>query len=456
MRTTLLSMLSLLAGACAAEDSSGAGGGSASNDLVFHGEQSVLPSFAYDTGLLPAASPVQLQLKLSAGGGLTADAKAIAGGSGDALAIAGVPGSGLFKLDAHIKLEGMLHVDVQGGLRYDGPIPGIENLDISFGGEAVFDPFLLDGKTAKVTAPIPEIKLPPIPLPGGLPGSLNITVATGSVLTTELAGDCAGFSDHTAELQAHTSTGGTLVLASEIVIKIPVIGEKKFPIPSVTVQIPAFTAAMELGKVEFQGGGSAPSGVSLMAKDGCSAGGGGGGGGGGGEQGVCNGTLPQSYAPVWHPPNGAHAGLCSTTQIGAFEAACTGGTGSEQACKTFRQNNPACTSCLVTPHSSPGYGPVVIYETMTIFNIPGCIALKAPAELACAKSIESYIDCLDTACASCAPGDDTALQACQTAADSGACKQASEAYTTCADRLQSGAASSCFGDNMDLAFYCGS
>ena len=417
---------------------------------MFHGEQAVLPSFSFDTGLVPAGSPVQLQLKLSAGGALTADAQAVAGGSGDALAVVGTPGSGNFKLDAHVKLDGMLHVNAS-GLTYDGPIPGIENIDIAFGGEAMFDPFLLAGAKATVTAPIPEIKLPPIPLPGGLPGNLQITVSTGSVLTTELAGTCAGIDAHTAQFLAKTSTSGTLVLASEIILKIPVIGDKSFPIPAVTVQIPAFEAAMDLGSQTFVGGGAVPVGAAIMAKGGCGAGGGGGGDGGGG--GTCSAELDAAYAPVWHPPNGAHTNQCSSAQLQAFDAACSGTDATVATCKAFRQNNASCAACLITDDTSPGYGAVIRYHNLAAYNVAGCVVLEDPSQLTCAKRIEAYFDCLDTACSKCG-SDQAATDACTAAADAGVCNHYGVDYETCATTLATGPAATCFSSN-DYALFCG-
>jgi hypothetical protein len=267
MRITTCLLLALTACATESDDD---GGPSGSNELVFHGEQAVLPGFSKDTGMQPADSPVQIQLTFNAGGSITADAQAIAGGSGDAVTVVGTPGSGMFKLDAHMKAAAMLHVALP-GLTYDGPVPGIENIDIQFAAERAFDPFLL-GNKAELSAAIPEIKLPPIPLPGGLPGTLNITIADGSVIRSALTGSCAGIDGKSVQFLASTSTGGTLVVKSEIVISVPIAGDKTFTIPSLSIDIPAIDAAMDMGTKTFTGGGSAPQGASTATKGACGSG----------------------------------------------------------------------------------------------------------------------------------------------------------------------------------------
>src|SRR5262249_11431969 len=109
--------------------------------VVFHGEAPALPGFGYDTGLQPSISPVQIDLMLSAAGSAIVDASGSANGS----QVVGTPGSGKFALDVHIKAAGRLKVALS-AINYDGNIPGIDGLDIAFGGMTMFDPFLLSDK----------------------------------------------------------------------------------------------------------------------------------------------------------------------------------------------------------------------------------------------------------------------------------------------------------------------
>ena len=131
-----------------------------SDALAFHNEASPLKDFAYDTGLLPAGSPAQVQLKLSAGGAIKIDAAAERGKDG----ITGKPGGGKVTLDLHVKVDGRLKVDST-LKKYDGELPGLKDIDIPILGEVPFDGLLLgNGESAEVKADLPEITLPEIPL----------------------------------------------------------------------------------------------------------------------------------------------------------------------------------------------------------------------------------------------------------------------------------------------------
>jgi hypothetical protein len=424
----------------------------ASNDIEFHGEQPVLPDFTMDTGLQPAGSPVQLQLMFSVGGTLAADAKATAGGSGTMLVAAAVPGSGTFTLDAHVKLMGTLHIDVS-GKKYDGPIPGIENIDIAFGANTTFDPFLLDGK-AHVTATLPKIPLPPIPLPGGLPGHLQITVAEGSTMSSDLAGTCAGTDSGKVEFRATTSTSANLVLESEIVLTLPIVGDKTFSIPEITVAIPAFDAPLDLGTFEVAGGGTPPMGASLATPGGCSNPGGGDGGDGGGNGATCTPNLV-NFVPTWHPPNGAHAGACDSGQLTAFTNACLTNELFGPMCLDFLTANPSCGACLVTDSSAPGYGVLIRYPIAVAVNYGGCISMVDASQLACGKSIEAYEECLTTACSGCVGSSDSDRGNCFAAADSGVCAAYKQNSDTCFTTL-SGPGTSCFDVTTFMASqFCG-
>jgi hypothetical protein len=268
----------------------GCSGDSNTREIVFHGEQPLLPGWSYDTGLQPASSPVQVQLAFTASGAITADAHALAGGEDESLVVAATPGSGKFAVGGKFALTGMLHVDVS-GFRYDGPIPGLDNVDASLAAETAFDPFLI-GDMASVTAELPEIALPPIPLPGGIPGNLQITIASGSTISSELSGDCASMDPDalTASYLATTRTSGKLIVKSKVVIMVPVVGDRTFDIPTFNIDIPAASATMDLGVHEFASGGDIPEGDSLATRGACDGGGGpggGGGGGGGGSMAVC-------------------------------------------------------------------------------------------------------------------------------------------------------------------------
>jgi hypothetical protein len=98
-----------------------------------------------------------------------------------------------------------------------------------------------------LTAQIPETKLPPIPLPGGIPGSLVVTIAGGSTLTSELHGVCASVANGQARYVASTTTHGALKLVPAIEIDVPLAGKKTFDVPPVDVDVPMVTGALDLG-----------------------------------------------------------------------------------------------------------------------------------------------------------------------------------------------------------------
>jgi hypothetical protein len=458
--------------ACAGSDDSGTG--TASNEITFHAESEALPGFAYDTGLQPANSPVQLGLAFEAHGSLVADAAGVAGGEGEDLAVAGTPGSGRYALDAHVGLVGTLKVDVS-GFTYEGPIPGIENIDIGFGGEAEFDPFLI-GSDVGVTADLPETALPPIPLPGGLPGTLNLTIATGSTITTKLAGDCAGIEDGAVSFKAHTATSGHIVLASKIVLTLPIIGDKEYPIPSIDIDIPAITLAMDLGTHALLGGGSAPDGDSMALVGGCSAGGPDGdddddddgpGPGTGGDDpiggddddepmgGTC--TASDSVAPfAWHPPAAMHADKCTDSALYDFETACASDGATKATCDAFKAQNAACAQCLITDASASRHGAIVRYANFAAVNSAGCIALTAPSEIECGYAEQEFMACLSEACGTCSSGD-AGLDACQQEAAGGVCAGAIDAANACYDRIGvSGETARCYNEiNYVAKLFCG-
>jgi hypothetical protein len=260
--------------------SSAGNGSAASGNLSFHGESQALPTFSFDSGLQPALSPVQVQLVLSATGTLSASAQAVSGGAMQSPVVAGQPGSGEYTMDVRFGLKTRLKVDVS-GVNFDGDVPGVESIEIVFGGSESFDPFLLDGSVS-VEAAIPETELPPIPLQAilGVPGQLVFTIATGSVLHSEFRGTCAAVSSGEAHYTGETTTDGMLVVKPSVEIEVPVVGAQVFELPPISVPIPAATSPMDLGSQPVSGGGPAPAG-SIANAGSCDVPGSGGSGGGG-------------------------------------------------------------------------------------------------------------------------------------------------------------------------------
>ncbi|MEA2749454.1 MAG: hypothetical protein QOI41_3597, partial [Myxococcales bacterium] len=241
-----MAMVACGGGGDAAGDGTGTAAGASA--LTFEAAVSPLSSFKFDTGLIPEGSPAQVQLTLSAGGGLTVEAAAEPSSG----ALAGKPGGGKLSIDLHMKLAGRLKVEST-FKSYDGELPGLKDIDIPITGSVPFDGLLLDAaESAQASADLPETTLPEIPL-GSIPGSLILTVAQGSKLTSKFHATCLSVADGTATYSGQSTTGGTLVLKGKIVLKLPAPLNKSIDIPDITVPIPEVTTATNAAPLTVSG-----------------------------------------------------------------------------------------------------------------------------------------------------------------------------------------------------------
>jgi hypothetical protein len=237
--------------ACGGDPDAAAGGATSSESasaLTFQAEASPLADFTYDTGLIPEGSPAQVQLKLSAGGGLKVEAAAQKGSAG----LEGKAGGGKVSIDLHMKLDGRLKVD-SAFKSYDGDLPGLKDIDIPIAGSIPFDGLLLDAADSAVaSADLPETTLPEIPL-GSIPGALVLTVVKGSKLTTKFHATCLSVAGGTATYAGESKTGGTLVLKGKIVLELPTPLNKEIELPEITVPIPEVTTATTAAPLSVDG-----------------------------------------------------------------------------------------------------------------------------------------------------------------------------------------------------------
>jgi len=446
-----------------------------SGDVAFHGEDQPFPGFHYDTGLQPANSPVQVQFGFSADGKLTGDAHAISGGPDDAPVVAAKMGSGTFTLEGGFHLEGTLKVNLSGVPKYDGPIPGLKDVNVAFSGSGKFDPFLV-GKNVSATADIPPTDLPPIPLPGGLPGTLNISIAAGSTMSSQFTGVCAAVTPG-ANAQAHyagqTATSGTLKIKPTIVLKIPIVGNKTYDLPGFDVPVPAITRGLDLGTVAVKGGGSAPMGDAMKSgscspvsdEGGVSDAGTGSDGampdgsmGGDGGSGTCTAPQPIGNASLaWRAPYGPHLGVCTTQDITDYYGDCLGPNANAMTCSSlFGTQGPkaTCGNCLTTDETNPSWGALVLTGTLGgWFNYPGCIALTDPAQLMCAKSVQALQRCEIAVCEpACSPNASSSeIDACLAAADQGVCATY-VSPASCVNSLSPSDMNVCFGADQKTIF----
>jgi hypothetical protein len=232
LTATLLALLGSSALPGCDDEENAAGGG----ELTLAGESELFPSLEYATGLVPAGSPVQASFTVSATGKTTLAGKAIASGAESSTTLSGVPDSGRFAIEGGFALIGQLKIDIDGLPSYDGPIPGIENVDIPIVGETKLSPFSI-GKAVSARADVPPADLPGIPLPGGIPGQLVIAIADGSFVELSLSASCAGADGKDASWVGSVDRAGVLVLAPRVEVEVPFIGTQSFDIPQLTVDL---------------------------------------------------------------------------------------------------------------------------------------------------------------------------------------------------------------------------
>ncbi len=125
---------------------------------------------------------------------------------------------------------------------------------------------------------------------------------------------------------------------------------------------------------------------------------------------------------------------------------CLGPDKDSGQCATFKQENAACTACLVTPFTASGYGPVLDYGGYVGGNVAGCLELTS-SDPSCAKTVQALTDCeLDACEANCPVTDPTSLAAreqCAADADTTVCGSVFAMATTCrATAADAGAAES--------------
>jgi hypothetical protein len=248
---------------------------------AFAGEIEPLSGFSFDTGLIPAGSPAQVSLALSAGGAVNVAAVGVAAAEG----LAGRPGSGTLSLDLHVKMDGRLKIDTR-LKKVDGDLPGLADIDIPITGEISFDPFLLGkGESAVVEASIPETKLPPIPL-GSVPGKLELTVTAGSSITSSFRGTCLSVAGGEASYDGEVTTSGTLILKGALALDLPAPLNKTIDLGEIPVTIPASTKPLAFGSQPARGAADAKLGPGCggsSSGDGASSGGGSSGDGSSGD-----------------------------------------------------------------------------------------------------------------------------------------------------------------------------
>lgn len=162
--------------------------------------------------------------------------------------------------------------------------------------------------------------------------------------------------------------------------------------------------------------------------------------------GACPDNTP--FTPVAYAPVTAHKGVCTTSDIAAFVAAC-GDNGTQTTCGNWQTANVAgqdggggnaCGNCILDPKNAGG----TWVDQMGFFgpNYAGCIQLTDTANgPTCAPAYEKVNDCHGFECDSCT--DNATFTTCATTVDGTICKQYADAEkTACAADLAAGGAES--------------
>ncbi len=356
-RTALAAIIGLLS-ACDAAPNAGR--------IQFAGEAELFPGLSYDTGLVPEGSPVRASFAISAAGAASVAAAATVSGSSEAPSLTGHKGEGRLSVSGGFAMTGRLVVELDGLPSYDGPIPGLEDLAIVAEESTSFDPFAI-GRAVTVRADIPPQELPAIPLPGGIPGSLVLSISEGSYVEVTANGKRACVLSGEAEYQVDIVRGGQLVIEPLLSIEVPFVGAQTFEAPSFSVPVPVETTNLRMTSA-FDSFGSEPSGGDTITETcegtsaepgndgGTSQGGAGGAPGSGGTGAACEtaAECPESL-PCVEGTCSAGGGVCSSGLTFGDDGldACASNCCVELEACTLGYSDPAgCVDCL-TAGSGP-------------------------------------------------------------------------------------------------------
>lgn len=167
---------------------------------------------------------------------------------------------------------------------------------------------------------------------------------------------------------------------------------------------------------------------------------------------LCTPPATVTYTKKWIAPH-PHQAACAQGDIDLFRKICLGPqSDGGAACKSFMAstNGKACSACILP--ASGGLGPIIPDGNFVSVNVAGCIAIaqNTVADGAGCASAAQYVDeCEQAACGACAQDPNSTgdmINACDSAAQSGACS-AEIAAAKCEDQLldAGGPGSSCLG-----------
>jgi hypothetical protein len=159
---------------------------------------------------------------------------------------------------------------------------------------------------------------------------------------------------------------------------------------------------------------------------------------------ICVPACAVTYTKSWRPPH-PHQAACTQANIDLFRQVCLGTQADGgAACKSLTATvaGKACEECIL-PSTGTELGALIATGGYISPNIAGCIAIEqnTVADGAGCASASLYLsECRAVACGACAKDANTTtdmINACDTAADTGACLAESTA-AKCLDQLADG------------------
>jgi MYXO-CTERM domain-containing protein len=198
MRRLCVTLALLLLGANAAAYSS------KQQPVIYTGEKNLFSDIDFDTGWVPASSPIQVRFAIHVGTGWTVQA----GGKGDlswpeplTFQMVGSNQAGSLEMNLGIEMLAKLRVCIPlpncGTLDWEGDVPYIPNFDYRFYDQAIFTPFLLPGANpasavaADTIDPVTLFQIDLLSLIGiSIPGvSGGFELKAGGTITSTLTGE---------------------------------------------------------------------------------------------------------------------------------------------------------------------------------------------------------------------------------------------------------------------------
>ena len=172
-------------------------------------------------------------------------------------------------------------------------------------------------------------------------------------------------------------------------------------------------------------------------------------------------TAPTTVTGVPAYTSVTHQSACSKAEVAAFITACDSATATNTTCSTWASaaGNAACSACI-QPANNAVTGATYYDNQMNAYtNYAGCVQLT-DGNTTCAAPFSQLQICLDDACnsAACEAATDAEFNACETAAQSGACAADQTAAATCNTDLADGgdlSTGACSTDSDVIYVICG-